>query len=121
MELRFPLGTANTISFASNSQNVKNVKAERFAPVEQKSANYEKEKQERKDVLWVENLLSAGDRGLKFKKIEDVGIYQLQVIDKNNGKVIRKVPPDEMLKIITHLRDRVLEESWLSNHLDVFA
>jgi flagellar protein FlaG len=60
-------------------------------------------------------LLSMGDRGLKFEMIEDADLYQLQVIDMSDGRVVRKVPPDEVLKIIANLKEQI------SDHVDVLA
>lgn len=41
------------------------------------------------------------DRSLKFKYIEEANIYQVHVIDHaNNDKVIRKIPPDELVHFI---------------------
>jgi uncharacterized FlaG/YvyC family protein len=41
------------------------------------------------------------DRSLKFKYIEEADIYQVHVIDHaNDDKVIRKIPPDELVHFI---------------------
>lgn len=59
------------------------------------------------------DLLSSFDRNLKFELVEDAGVIQLQVIDASDGRIVRKVPSDEVLKLVSHMRET------LSEHLDV--
>jgi len=78
------------------------------------------EDSEQKDILRdvlkrTAELLSLGDRGLKFEMIEDAGVYQLQVIDMSDGRVVRKIPPDEVLKMVANLKEQ------LSDHVNMLA
>ena len=104
MEVRLPRGTPNANSVANTSQNVG---AESFATLQASNKEAlnqaDQEDFEQKDVLRdvikrTVNLLSLGDRGLKYEMIEDAGVYQLQVIDMTDGRVVRKIPPDEVPK-----------------------
>ena len=61
------------------------------------------------------NLMDAFDRSLKYELKEDAGVYQIQVIDMSDGRVVRKIPPDEVLRILEHLKEQ------LADHVDVFA
>jgi flagellar protein FlaG len=121
MEIMLPKGAFNASSIANTSQSVG---VESFAVLQ--AANKEalnqanQEDLEQKDVLRdvlkrTADLLSIGDRGLKFEMIEDAGEYQLQVIDMTDGRVVRKVPPDEVLKMVTHLKEQ------MSDRVDVLA
>jgi uncharacterized FlaG/YvyC family protein len=61
------------------------------------------------------NLVSVFDRNLKFEIIKDAGILQIQVIDSSDGMVVRKIPSDEVVKLVTHIRDK------LSDNMNVLA
>jgi uncharacterized FlaG/YvyC family protein len=58
-------------------------------------------------------LVSAFDRNLKFEVIENV--LQIQVIDSSDGTVVRKIPPDEVIKLVTYIKDK------LSDNMNVLA
>ena len=60
-------------------------------------------------------LMEAFDRSVKYELKEDAGVYQLQVIDMSDGRVVRKIPPDEVLRILEHLKEQ------LDDHVDVLA
>ena len=60
-------------------------------------------------------LVSISQRNLKFEIVEDAGILQIQVINSSDGAVVRKIPPDEIVKLITYIKDK-----W-SNATDVLA
>jgi uncharacterized FlaG/YvyC family protein len=60
-------------------------------------------------------LLSRFDRELKYEVIEDAGVVQIQVIDGRDGRVVRKIPADEVVKFIEGLREQ------LDDHMDVWA
>ena len=121
MEITLQTG-AYSGSVANTSQNVG---AESFTPVIQASgidvrdtaAN--QENIEQKDIREVLErtieLVSIGDRGIKFEMVEDADMYQIHVIDMSDGRVVRKIPPDEVLKMITHLKEQ------MSDHVDVLA
>jgi uncharacterized FlaG/YvyC family protein len=59
-------------------------------------------------------LLSRFDRELKYEVIEDAGMVQIQVIDTRDGRVVRKIPADEVVKFIEGLREQ------LDDHMDVW-
>jgi uncharacterized FlaG/YvyC family protein len=52
-------------------------------------------------------LLSIFDRELIFEVLEDVGVVQIQVIDANDGRVVRKIPADEVLKLIRAMKEKI--------------
>jgi uncharacterized FlaG/YvyC family protein len=60
-------------------------------------------------------LLSRFDRELKYEVMEDAGVVQIQVIDARDGRVVRKIPADEVVKFIEGLREQ------LDDHMDVWA
>jgi uncharacterized FlaG/YvyC family protein len=60
-------------------------------------------------------LLSRFDRELKYEVLEEAGVVQIQVIDARDGRVIRKIPADEVIKFIEGLREQ------LDDHMDVWA
>jgi len=118
-----PVGAANVGSVANTSRNVG---VESFASIlrtgkgeVREPAN--QEDLEQKDILQdvlkrTAELVSIGDRGLKFEMVEEAGVYQLQVIDMSDGRVVRKVPPDEVLKMVAHLKEQLLDD-----FVDVYA
>ena len=61
------------------------------------------------------DLVSVFDRNLKFEVIKDAGILQIQVIDSRDGTVMRKIPPDEVVKVVTHIKEK------MSDNMDVRA
>ena len=60
-------------------------------------------------------LLSRFDRELKYEVIEDAGVVQIQVIDGRDGRVVRKIPADEVVKFIEGLREQ------LDSHMDMWV
>ena len=122
MEIKLPQGVSSMNSVADASRNVG---VESFAVFQtsskeapEQAAN--QEDYEQKDILRdvlkrAADLLSIGDRGLKFEIVEDADLYQMQVIDMTDGRVVRKVPPDEVIKIIVQLKEQI------SDRVDVFA
>ncbi|MCL2010230.1 MAG: flagellar protein FlaG [Synergistaceae bacterium] len=117
VKLRMP-GEANSpaIDYAALKKTSRNGGVEPSEPVLLKAGEQEEQRDVLRDVLKrTGELLSIGDRGLKFEMIEDADIYQLQVIDMTDGRVVRKIPPDEVVKVIAHLKEQ------LSERVDVFA
>ena len=52
------------------------------------------------------NRLSAAfDRGLKFEYRREADIFQVSVIDTSKDEVVRKIPPDEVVRFIERVRD----------------
>jgi uncharacterized FlaG/YvyC family protein len=60
-------------------------------------------------------LLSRFDREVKYEVLKEAGVVQIQVIDVHDGRVIRKIPADEVVKFIEGLREQ------LDDHMDVWA
>ena len=52
-------------------------------------------------------LLSALDRELKYEVKDDAGVVQVHVLEPHNGRVVRKVPADEVIKLIEHLNTQI--------------
>ncbi|MDR2137797.1 MAG: flagellar protein FlaG [Synergistaceae bacterium] len=52
---------------------------------------------------------AAFDRELKFEVREEAGVVQLQVIDARDGRVVRKVPADEVLKFIETMKKKIYD------------
>jgi uncharacterized FlaG/YvyC family protein len=73
-----------------------------------------KETQEKALSQTVE-LLSLFDRELKYEVLKDAGIVQIQVIDANDGRVVRKIPADEVIKFIQAMKEKI------DDRLDVLA
>ena len=45
------------------------------------------------------------DRGLKFEYKKEADIYQVSVIDTSKDEVVRKIPPDEVVRFIERIKD----------------
>ena len=43
------------------------------------------------------------DRSLRFRYLKDADIYQVEVVDSDKNEVIRKIPPDEIVRFIEHI------------------
>lgn len=55
----------------------------------------------RSAIRKAEQMAMIFDRSLKFKYVEEANIYQVHVIDHaHDDKVIRKIPPDELVHFI---------------------
>ncbi len=55
-----------------------------------------------------EQMAMIFDRSLKFKYVEEANIYQVHVIDHaNDDKVIRKIPPDELIHFIARVNEMI--------------
>ena len=132
MELR-PVGLVDSTHFApgKGQAGTQHVDSGSFKPMSgagrniQGAAAKRREKEDApRSAREAQEMLSVGKRGLKFKFVEDANMYQLHVIDKSDGSVVRKVPPDEALKIIVHLKERMqaaLKADNSRDQLDVFA
>jgi flagellar protein FlaG len=42
---------------------------------------------------------------LRFNKDEDTGVQVIQVVDADSGKLVRQIPPEELLNIAKALRE----------------
>jgi uncharacterized FlaG/YvyC family protein len=76
----------------------------------------ELEKESQKQALsQTAELLSIFDRELKYEVLEDAGVVQIQVIDANDGRIVRKIPADEVIKLILAMKEK------LDDRVDVLA
>ena len=55
------------------------------------------------------------NRHLKYEVIEEAGLIQVQVIDTMDGNIVRKIPADEIVKLVSRIRET------LNERLDVVA
>jgi len=59
-----------------------------------------------KDAVDYANSLSAVfDRSLKFEYRKEADVYQVSVIDTSSDEVVRKIPPDEVVRFIERIKD----------------
>ena len=77
------------------------------------------DKEDLKDLLRrttdaVEALGPSG-RHLKYEVIDEAGLIQVQVIDTLDGNIVRKIPADEIVKLVSRIRET------LDDRLDVVA
>ena len=52
-------------------------------------------------------VLSTFDRSLKYEVRDDAGVVQVQVIDPRDGRVVRKIPADEVIKFIEQMKAQI--------------
>ena len=45
------------------------------------------------------------DRGLKFEYRKEADLYQVSVIDTSRDEVVRKIPPDEVVRFIERIKE----------------
>lgn len=53
----------------------------------------------------VESFVSTFNRGLKFRVDEDSGRHVVTVLDSDTGDVVRQIPSEELLDVITRLNE----------------
>jgi uncharacterized FlaG/YvyC family protein len=53
------------------------------------------------------DLLSAFDRELKYEVLEEAEVVQIQVIDVKTGRIVRKIPADEVIKFIKTMKEKI--------------
>jgi hypothetical protein len=46
-------------------------------------------------------------RELKYEVLEEAGVVQIQVIDARDGRVVRKVPADEVVKFVEAMKKKI--------------
>ncbi|MDR3355415.1 MAG: flagellar protein FlaG [Synergistaceae bacterium] len=119
MGVRFPIKSGYPYASADTSRNVVSkpqtprpaqTGAEARAAV--KGVEFGHDKESRQKMLeHTAGLLAAFDRSLRFDVIEEAGILQIKVLDSRDGSVIRKIPADEVIRMVTHIRKKLLEEA----------
>lgn len=79
---------------------------ERARPVIETAKTAKQEAPELKDaVKMVQNFVSDMQRELQFSVDEDSGRTIIRVIDSDSGKIIRQIPPEELLQIARSVTD----------------
>jgi uncharacterized FlaG/YvyC family protein len=62
---------------------------------------------QKKALSHTAELLSTFDRKLKYEVLEDAGIVQIQVINAHDGRVVRKIPADEVIRFIMAMKEKI--------------
>ena len=62
------------------------------------------EEQVREAVLQANELAVLFDRSLKYEYRKDADVYQVSVIDTSRDEVVRKIPPDEVVRFLENIR-----------------
>jgi len=76
------------------------------AKVKDKTDRREYSKEDIKSAISkAEQMAVIFDRALRFKYIEEANIYQVHVIDTIEDKIIRKIPPDELVHFIAAVNE----------------
>lgn len=70
------------------------------APPEQRPVS---EEQVRHAVDHANKVAKAFDRSLKFEYRKEANIYQVSVIDTTKDEVVRKIPPDEVVRFMERI------------------
>ena len=84
--------------------------------VKQADSNFEKIKAEpekktlsEQDIQYTiehaNKLMELFNNELRFEKHEETGIIKVSIVDKNDGKVIKQIPAEEILNMITMIQD----------------
>ena len=59
-----------------------------------------------KDAVDQANKLAVGfDRSLKYEYKKEADIYQVSVIDTSRDEVVRKIPPDEVVRFMENIKE----------------
>jgi uncharacterized FlaG/YvyC family protein len=119
MEVRFPARAGHPYANAETSrsavskpQTPRPAQAGAEAQRAAKGIFPEQDKESRQKLLdGTAGLMSAFDRSLRFDVIEEAGILQIKVIDSRDGSVVRKIPADEVVRIVTRIKKELLEEA----------
>ncbi len=56
-------------------------------------------------VTQINKIIQNVQRDLSFSMDEDSGRFVIRVFDSGSGELIRQIPSDEVLAIVTHIRD----------------
>jgi len=110
MEVVRSVATGRTTEKSPNDAVVGRVPDVRFreSPVAHLSESEKKRVAENslKDAVEQANTLSVMfDRSLKFEYRKEADMYQVSVIDTVKDEVVRKIPPDEVVRFIESIKD----------------
>lgn len=53
--------------------------------------------------------LTPSNRHLKYEVIDEAGMVQIQVIETLDGNIVRKIPADEIVKLVSRIRETLNE------------
>ncbi|MDR1732534.1 MAG: flagellar protein FlaG, partial [Synergistaceae bacterium] len=67
------------------------------------------EKSVREMMKRTSELVSMMSHDLKFEVHDEAGIVQIHVIDATDGRIVRKIPSDEVLKLVTAIKEKMAE------------
>ncbi|MES9826968.1 MAG: flagellar protein FlaG [Candidatus Thiodiazotropha sp.] len=56
-------------------------------------------------ALNVENLTQIVNRNLEFSIDQETGTQVIRVIDSDTGELVRQIPPDQILHVISHIEE----------------
>ena len=56
-------------------------------------------------ALNVENLTQIVSRNLEFSIDDNTGTQVIRVIDSETGELVRQIPPDQILQVISHIQE----------------
>lgn len=56
-------------------------------------------------VINVETLTQVISRNLEFSVDSDTGTQVIRVIDSETGELVRQIPPDQILHVISHIQE----------------
>jgi uncharacterized FlaG/YvyC family protein len=102
------LKSAGGIEFVKSAQSARHIDEILTTATERYVSEQDRETQ-RDVVQRTAEIVSTLDRNLKFEVHEDAGIVQIQVIDTTDGRVVRKIPADEVLKLVSQIRETMSE------------
>ncbi len=95
----------------ANRDRAGSIALERDMRSQQKNALPHSEETVQKAAEQAEALLAQRGVSLKFKLRDDSGDLQVEVMDAAKEKVIRKIPPDELVKLAESLEQMNAEAS----------
>ena len=79
------------------------------ADSEKTKAEPEKEAVNKDDALTAigqaNKLMELFNRDLRFEMHEETGIIKISIVDKNSGKVVKQIPPDSILDMISKIQE----------------
>jgi len=53
----------------------------------------------------IDKMAQVFGRHLRFEVKRDAGLVQVQVVDTSDGKIVRKIPPDEVVRMVERVHE----------------